>query len=159
VFGSFRLSGRRGEPDSRRGRGALRVVEGRMIDMPVTLRLLQLFEIMPPLAGSLDFADVDFYVDGDRLVFERLFLECPTLWMFGEGEMSFPGLELDIRLRTKGTLPVVGDIVAAVSDALFQVEVTGPIGDPKARFVALPGVTGSRRGQPTRGPSAQASAE
>ncbi|MHC4992628.1 MAG: hypothetical protein ACYTGC_16780, partial [Planctomycetota bacterium] len=130
VFGSFRLAGHRGDPDTRRGRGALRIVEGRMVDMPVTLRLLQLFEIMPPFAGSLDFADVDFYVDGDRLVFERLFLECPTLWMFGEGEMSFPGMELDIRLRTKGTLPVVGDIVAAVSDTLFQVQVTGPIGDP-----------------------------
>ena len=70
-----------------------------------------------------------------------------------------PGLELDVRLRTKGTLPVVGDIVAAVSDALFQVEVTGPIGDPKARFVALPGITGSSQGQSTRPPSAQASAE
>ncbi|MHC4303666.1 MAG: hypothetical protein ACYSW2_04160 [Planctomycetota bacterium] len=160
VFGSFRLAGRRGEPDSRRGRGALRVVEGRMVDMPVTLRLLQLFEIMPPLAGSLDFADVDFYVDGGRLVFERLFLECPTLWMIGEGEMSFPGLELDVRVRTKGTLPVVGDIVAAVSDTLFQVEVTGPIGDPKAKFVALPGVTGPSQGQKkARPPTAQASAE
>jgi hypothetical protein len=118
-----------------------------MVDLPVTLRVLQLFEIMPPFAGSLDFADVAFYVDGGRLVFERLFLECPTLWMFGEGEMSFPGMELDVRLRTKGTLPVVGDIVAAVSDQLFLVEVTGPIGDPKARFVALPGVTGAGREQ------------
>ena len=130
-----------------------------MVDMPLTLRLLQLFEIMPPLAGSLDFADVDFYVDGDRLVFERLFLECPTLWMIGEGEMSFPGLELDVRVRTKGTLPVVADIVAAVSDTLFQVEVTGPIGDPKARFVALPGINGSSQGRSARPPAAQASAE
>ncbi|MHC4766363.1 MAG: hypothetical protein ACYTF2_14800 [Planctomycetota bacterium] len=145
VFGSFRLAGQRGDPTSRRGRGAFRIVEGRMVDLPVTLRVLQLFEIMPPFSGSLDFADVAFYVDGGRLVFERLFLECPTLWMFGEGEMSFPGLELNVRLRTKGTLPVVGDIVAAVSDQLFVVEVTGPVGDPKARLIALPGVSGAGR--------------
>ena len=56
-------------------------------------------------------------------------------------------------------VPVVADIVAAVSDTLFQVEVTGPIGDPKARFVALPGATGPSQGQPDRPPAAQASAE
>jgi hypothetical protein len=160
VFGSFRLSGRRGDADSRRGRGAIRIVEGRMVDMPITLRLLQVFEIMPPLSGSLDFADVAFYVDGGRLVFERLFLECPTLWVFGEGEMSFPGMELNVRLRTKGTLPLYGDIVAAVSDQLFLVEVTGPIGDPKARLVPLPGVTGAAPGPSTaHQPSAHAHAE
>jgi hypothetical protein len=150
VFGSFRLSGRRGDEDSQRGRGMIRIVEGRMVDMPIVLRLLQLMELMPPVSGSLDFADVDFYVDGGRLVFERLFLECPTLWVFGEGEMSFPGMELDIRLRTKGTVPVVGDIVAGVSDQLFLVEVTGPVGDPKARLVALPGVNGSGKKSSSR---------
>ncbi|MHC4217629.1 MAG: hypothetical protein ACYSU7_04150, partial [Planctomycetota bacterium] len=160
VFGSFRLTGRRGEPDSRRGRGAVRVVDARMVDMPIALRVIQLMELMPPLSGSLDFADVAFYVDGSRLVFEKLFLECPTLWVFGEGEMSFPEMELDIRLRTKGTLPLVGDIVAGVSDQLFLVEVTGPVGDPKARVVALPGVMGNGQGQSAvRKPSAHASAE
>ena len=66
------------------------------------------------------------------------------------GEMSFPGMELDVRLRTKGTVPLVGDIVAGVSDQLFLVEVTGPVGDPKARLVALPGVNGSGKKSSSR---------
>jgi hypothetical protein len=159
VFGTFRLSGRRGDENSQRGRGRVRIVEGRMVDMPIVLRLLQLVELMPPVSGSLDFADVDFYVNGGRLVFERLFLECPTLWVFGEGEMSFPGMDLNIRLRTRGTVPVVGDIVGGVSDQLFLVEVTGPVSDPKARLVALPGVGGTAKKPSSGKPEARVSAQ
>ncbi len=152
MYGSFRMSGQRGAATTRRGRGALRVAYGRMADMPVALRVLQLFELMPPVSGTLDFADVSFYIDGEHLVFEQLFLECPTLQMFGEGQMTVPGMELDLRMRTRGTLPVVRDIVAAVSDTLFLVEVTGTIKEPKAKLIPLPGVSQA----PSEGAAAQA---
>jgi hypothetical protein len=67
-------------------------------------------------------------------------MECPTLQVLGDGEMRLPGFELDLRLRTRGTLPLIRDIVAAVSDVLFEVEVTGTIMEPKARLIALPGM-------------------
>ncbi|MHC4414470.1 MAG: hypothetical protein ACYS0G_04220 [Planctomycetota bacterium] len=158
TYGSFSVSGRRGTPESRRGRGALRVAWGRMASMPLTLRLLQLFELMPPFSGNLDFADVDFYVNGDRVVFEKLFLECPTLQLLGEGEMSYPGLELDVRFRTRGTVPLVKDLIGGLSDQLFIVEVTGPLADPKARLVPLPGVSQAGSTEPS-GPVAHASSE
>ncbi len=141
IYASIRMGGLRNQPETRRGRGAIRVVYGRMADMPIALRVLQLFELMPPVSGTLDFADVAFYINGDRLVFERLFMECPTLQVLGDGEMRLPGFELDLRLRTRGTLPVIRDIVAAVSDVLFEVEVTGTIMEPKARLIALPGMS------------------
>lgn len=140
VYGSLHISGRRGSPETRRGRGAMRVAYGRMADMPVTLRVLQLFELMPPLMGNLDWADIQAYVDGDRIVFERLYLECPTLQFIGEGEMKVPGFELDVRFKTHGTLPVWGDLVAGLSDQLFVVEVSGPINDPQAKLIPLPGI-------------------
>jgi hypothetical protein len=140
IYASLRIGGLRNQPQTRRGRGAIRVVYGRMADMPIALRVMQLFELMPPVSGTLDFADIAFYVNGDRLVFERLFMECPTLQVLGDGEMRLPGFELDLRLRTRGTLPLIRDIVAAVSDVLFEVEVTGTIMEPKARLIALPGM-------------------
>ena len=153
IYASLRLSGQRSQPQTRRGRGVIRVVYGRMADMPIALRVLQLFELMPPVSGTLDFADVAFYINGDRLVFERLFMECPTLQVLGDGEMRIPGFELDLRLRTRGTLPVIRDIVAAVSDALFEVEVTGSITDPKARLIALPGMSQNRSSRVTAPPA------
>jgi hypothetical protein len=140
VYGAFSLRGQRDHPETRRGRGAIRVAYGRMADMPLTLRVLQVAQLMPPLSGSLDFADVEFYINADRMVFQRLFLECPTLQLIGEGSMTVPGMELDLRVRTRGTMPLVSAIVAAVSDSLFEVEITGPLADPKARLVALPGI-------------------
>lgn len=153
IYASVRLQGRRGLPDTRRGRGALRVVYGRMADMPIILRVMQLFELMPPLSGTLDFADVAFYINGDRLVFEKLFMECPTLQVLGDGQMRIPGFELDLRLRTRGTVPVMRDIVAAVSNTLFQVEVTGPITDPNAKLIPFPGLGGRTSGQVSAPPA------
>ncbi len=147
LYASLRVAGQRGQPETRRGRGAIRVIHGRMISMPLTLRVLQLVELMPPFSGSLDFADLEFYVQRDRIVFERLFLECPTLELVGEGSMSYPGLELDVRLRTRGTVPVIRDLIAGLSDQLFVVEVTGPLGDPQARLIPLPGVSQSKTPQ------------
>jgi len=147
LYASVHLQGRRGRPDTRRGRGALRVVYGRMADMPIILRVMQLFELMPPLSGTLDFADVAFYINGDRLVFEKLFMECPTLQVLGDGQMQIPGFELDLRLRTRGTVPVMRDIVAAVSNTLFEVQVTGPITDPNARLIPFPGLGGGTSGR------------
>lgn len=144
TYGSLRIAGLRGRPETRRGRGALRVAWGKMVSMPVTLRLLQLFELMPPFSGDLDFADVTLYIDGDRLVFEKLRLECPTLQLIGDGDMSVPGLELNLRFRTRGTLPLVGDLIGSISDQLFIVEVTGPLRDPKAKLVPLPGMSRRR---------------
>ncbi|MCZ6612653.1 MAG: hypothetical protein O6941_08445 [Planctomycetota bacterium] len=140
LYASLRVAGQRGHPETRRGRGAIRVIHGRMISMPLTLRILQLVELMPPFSGSLDFADLEFYVQRDRIVFERLFLECPTLELVGEGSMSYPGMELDVRFRTRGTVPVIRDLIGGLSDQLFVVEVTGPLGDPQARLIPLPGV-------------------
>ena len=154
TYGSLAISGERDRPGSRRGRGALRVAWGKMASMPLTLRVLQVFELMPPFSGNLDFADVELYLSGDRIVFEKLFLECPTLQLHGEGEMSFPGLELDVRFRTRGTVPLVGDLVAGISDALFVVQITGPLGDPKARLVPLPIVSGGH--PPATGSAAHA---
>ncbi len=54
--------------------------------------------------------------------------------------MSYPGMELDVRFRTRGTGPVIRDLIAGLSDQLFVVEVTGPLGDPQARLIPLPGV-------------------
>ena len=106
--------------------------------MPVALRVLQLFELMPPVSGTLDYADIEFYINGDHLVMERLYMECPTLQLLGEGEMLIPSLELDLRLRTRGTLPIFRDLVAAVSNTLFEVEVTGSLTAPKAKLVTRP---------------------
>ena len=152
LFGSLSLAGDRNKPLSRRGRGAARVIDGQIANLPLALRLLQLLELMPPISGSLDFADVAFYITGDRVVFDRLSLECPTLQLLGEGEMDFNSLELDLRFKTRGTLGLVRDVVAQISDRLLAIVVTGTLSDPKVTIVPLPAVSSATRPAPSPWP-------
>ncbi len=152
LFGSLSLAGDRNKPLSRRGRGAARVIHGQIANLPLALRLLQLLELMPPVSGSFDFADVAFYITGDRVVFDRLSLECPTLQLLGEGEMDFNSLELDLQFRTRGTLGLVRDVVAQITDRLLSIAVTGTLGDPKVTIVPLPAVSSAPRSNTSRWP-------
>ncbi len=149
LYGSLEVGGRRDDPFSRRGRGSARVFDGRLVNMPVVLRLLQLIELMPPVAGSLEFADAEFYVDGNAIVFEQLSLEGPTLQLVGTGQMGFESLELNVIFRPRGTLSIVRELVAGLSDQLVAIEVTGPLSDPVAQLIPLPIVV-RPGGEPSR---------
>jgi hypothetical protein len=151
LSGSLSLAGDRNKPQSRRGRGAA-MIDGQIANLPLALRLLQLLELMPPVSGSLDFADAAFYITGDRVVFDRLSLECLTLQLLGEGEMDFNSLELDLQFRTRGTLGLFRDVVAQISDRLLAIAVTGTLGDPKVTIVPLPAVSSAPRSNASRWP-------
>ena len=125
------------------------MINGQIANLPLALRLLQLLELMPPVSGSLDFADVAFYITGDRVIFDRLSLECPTLQLLGEGEMDFNTLELDLQFRTRGTFGLLRDLVGEISDRLLAIAVTGTLGDPKVTIVPLPALSSAPK--PTTG--------
>ncbi|MFB3139467.1 MAG: hypothetical protein ACE10B_09630, partial [Phycisphaerales bacterium] len=127
-------------------------IHAQIANLPLALRLLQLLELMPPVSGSLDFADAAFYITGDRVVFDRLSLECVTLQLLGEGEMDFNSLELDLQFKTRGTLGLVRDVVGQISDRLLAIVVTGTLGDPKVTIVPLPAVSSAPRPNPGRWP-------
>jgi hypothetical protein len=138
LFGSMTLAGHRGREGSRHGRGGVRVVNGRLAQQDLMLRLLQLFHFMPPVAGDLDYADAAFYIDGDHAIFDRLSLENPTIALTGDGRIHLDTLQLDIRFRTRGRMAILSDLVSGVSDRLYGIEVTGPLNAPTARLIALP---------------------
>ena len=143
LYANLSLSGRKGDPESRTGRGVVRVMHGKMVNVPLIMQLMQVVQLSVPLAGNLDFADAQMYVQGDRVVFERILFESTMgntsmLQLFGEGEMNFETMELNTRFRSRGSTPILRDIMGEIGDVLYCIEVTGPLSDPKARIVPLP---------------------
>lgn len=143
LFANLALHGRKGDPESRTGRGVVRVMHGNMVNVPLLMQLMQVVQLSMPLAGNFDFADAQMYVQGDRVVFERILFESTMgktsmLQLFGEGEMNFETLELNTRFRSRGSTPILRDIMGEIGDVLYCIEVTGPLSDPKARIVPLP---------------------
>lgn len=147
LYGSISVAGDRNNNATRRGRGAMRVVEARLASMPLGLKLIQILHFMPPVNESLDYADSKFFITGDRVVFERLSLECSTLQLLGEGEMDFNTFELELRFRPRGTFEPLRDIIGGINDQLMAIKVTGHLSDPHTTIIALPGLSSNT---PTR---------
>ncbi len=141
TYASVSLQGVHGQPEARTGRGSIIVRQGKMATFPITLRLLQLSQLMLPIEESLDEANIEFYLRGNQVTFDQFQLRCPTLRLRGEGGLTLPDFNLDLRLFTRGTLALVSDVVGTVSENLFAIQLNGPIGDPKARIIALPGLS------------------
>lgn len=147
VFGdlhaSVSLSGQRGVPESRRGRAIMRVLNGQLANVPLAMQLLQLMQFTASL-GTLDSADADMHIFGDRLFFAPINFEATRgnmllLQMSGEGEMNIETMELsNMRFRSRGSVPLLRDIVGELANRLYVIEVSGPLHDPKARLVPLP---------------------
>jgi hypothetical protein len=147
LYASVDLSGRRDHPEHRVGRGVARVLEGRLADLPLTLQLLHLLQLTIPPDG-LDYADAEFYIAGDRAVFERILFEgtigqTAAIQLLGRGEMNLDTFELAARFRSRSGVAILRDIVGEISDQLAVLEVTGPLWSPSARLVPLPAMSRS----------------
>jgi len=140
IYGRLTLAGNRDDPQSRVGRGHVRVLGAHLASVPLMLRMVHLFQFTLAVSDSLHYADADFFVAGDRLVFERILFESTfgdnaLLQLYGEGEMDFNTFELDTRFRTRGGVLLIRDIAGALSDQLYVIEVTGTLSDPKPRVI------------------------
>jgi hypothetical protein len=147
IFASISLEGYRGAPEHRRGRGTVRVVDGTLASNPVTLPLMQISQLMLPLDASLSYGEATFYILGDRAFVEEFLLESDRLLLSGEGTVGLDDLALDLRLRSRGRVVGLSDVVGAVSDQLYGIVVTGPLADPDASIVPLPALSGLFRSE------------
>ncbi|MEX0744328.1 MAG: hypothetical protein WD118_01895 [Phycisphaeraceae bacterium] len=132
-----------GEADvaTRSGRGDIIVRDARFYERPLTLALLQAVNFSLPLAGSFDRGEVNFLIEGERVYFDRLLLEAPSVAIHGAGTMHYPTGELDLHLRARNpggpNLGVITEMLDLVRDQLVGIRVTGTIDQPRARVVGL----------------------
>ena len=147
LWASLTVAGRRDEPQSRVGRGELRLLGGQVAAIPLALRLVQVLQLSAPLGQGLDYAESEFFITGDKLVFNRILFESTVmdsiaaLQLRGEGELDLNSQQLNTRFRSRGGLLLVRDVLGGIGDQLYVIEVSGPLSDPKASIVPLPGLS------------------
>jgi hypothetical protein len=147
VYARFDVAGERGDMGSRTGRGVARVLGGPLTEVPLMLHFLQLFHLAVP--GEWEFADAEFFIAGDRLVFEEILFESTILdnvaqQLVGHGELNLETWEMDARLNTRGGLFLIRDVVGAVGDQLGAIHVTGTLWEPVPALVPLPTLIGPK---------------
>ena len=148
IFGTVAISGQRGRKETRIGRGMARAIGRRVAFMPLMLRLAQILQLTLPFGGDLNYADAEFYIAGKMLYFEELYFEnsigeydYAPLQLFGSGTLDLESFELDLRFHARGGLKLVNEVIGSLGDQLLGIEIKGPLSDPQANIVALPGLS------------------
>jgi len=139
VSAGISIAGTVGEPASRRGRGEIHIRDARLYEVPVFLWALQISSLTLPLENAFDAADLAFYFEGDRIIFERLDLIAEGFTLEGRGTLGLPGRQLDLVFRTKGRtrIPILSDLWEGGRDALASIRVTGPLENPRSEMRLL----------------------
>jgi hypothetical protein len=140
VHGRITVAGVTGDASSRAGSGSLCIRDARLAELPMGLALLQLTQLMLPLNASLNRADTRFSLADDVIYFDTLEADCSTLVLSGRGSMDLSSGTMAIRLRNRGTVPVLSDIVGSVMEQIFQIDLRGTIDDPRASIAPIPAI-------------------
>ena len=124
-------------PESRIGSGRILVQDARLADGG-SVALLQLGQLMPPIAEDLATARADLWIDGGEVLLDDVTLESDALVLAGDGRLRLDDWQWSVRLVPRGTLPGISDLVSAVSGTLAVIDVGGTPGEPEISVTPLP---------------------
>ncbi len=135
------LGGTVGKPQTRRGRGTVLIRGGRVLNIPLATRLIEVSNLALPGNAELDTARVGFYLEGGLITFEDLALISSSVEIFGFGTMTWPGQVLDLRFgsRSARPIPVLSKLVQGIREQLLTTTVTGKLGQQQIKVQQLPG--------------------
>jgi len=143
ISAGLSLGGVVDEPDTRRGRGAMKIRRAKLWEIPPALGALQLLNLSLPMSTAFDHADAEFVLDGDTVFFDRLEFEAPTVALVGRGVMALESQHIDLWLFNRNpAAPKLGaltELFDVVKDELMSVHVTGTLEQPRARAESFKG--------------------
>lgn len=161
VEGNVTLTGRMGEPKSRRGGGSVFITQAQLFKMPLLLAILQVIHFSIDDNAFHD-AGFRFVFEGNSLVLEEIDLRGRALSMIGAGSVDIPTQSLDLTLLAGSPLrlprvEVLTELVEGVARELMEVHVEGTLGEPVLRAdivrslrITLETILNARRTNTTR---------
>ncbi len=148
---SLTLGGIIGDDSTRRGEGAVNVRNGRLYRLPILWAIIQVINLNVGSDDMLAEAEVSFFVEGNRVTFDRIHLSGDSLELNGNGTLSIPDQGVNLRLINASpslwdNVPLVGAAAKGVTRELFEFQVTGPVQRPSVRAIPLKGISDEIRG-------------
>jgi len=141
IGGQLRVRGIVGGDGSRRvGRGFFTINGGEVVRLPLLTPVFELMNLQPPVGERLTDAAIEFGLAGDRLIFDRLYVQSDSLVVSAAGEARLDTGTLDLAVRTHGRARIwlLSDLIDAFKDQLLGARITGPIREPEYELVQLP---------------------
>ncbi len=135
------LGGTLGQDSTRRGRGTLVVGGERVLNIPLLVPLVRITNLQLPINEQLDFASAEYYLEGDRMTFERLCVSSRSVEILGAGSAILPDFDLDLRFRARNVhrIPILSRVVEGIRNELVSGEVRGTVANPTISLSTLRG--------------------
>lgn len=139
LDGQVRLAGLAGRPTTRRGSGLIQVSGGKVIELPLATRIIEVSNLQLPANAALDYAIADFYIDGDTIAIEDASAFSSAISIIGQGIMDWATTELDMRFMSRAArqIPFFSPIIESIRNEMIISAVKGPIRKPDVSLVPL----------------------
>jgi len=143
LSAGLNLRGVMGDVTTRRGRGQVTVLGGRIVSMPLLMGIVRISNLQLPLDERVDYALVDYFIDGDLVMIEEASVQSRNVTIYGFGTAAWPGLDLDMRFRSrsKARIPLLSSMVEGIRDELITIQVGGTLRNPEVGLTTLPSTT------------------
>lgn len=142
VFGSVNMSGSAHGMHTWRGNGHLRLRDGDIYELPVMIAMLKLLSVQRPDRTAFNNGNIDFRIEGDDLVFQRIDFNGDAICLKGKGRMNAQQ-QIDLKFypqmgRDEFHLPFLRPLVGEASRQFMLVEVTGTLNRPDVNRTVFP---------------------
>ncbi len=142
LRGTLGLRARGGEAEAS---GFLRVTDAELYDLPLVVRLINVFRLAPSERTAFQKARVLYFLHGGRLILGDIRLEGRALNLYGAGVMEADGrLHLTFLTGKKDDdplLPAMSELMEGLRKQIVVVLVTGTLAEPEVEFRTLSAVT------------------
>lgn len=138
IEGTLALSGQFNRPKSRQGTGSIVIHEAQVLKLPMILGIMQIVHMAVNDDNAFHDALLDFVVDEDDLILERIDLRGKAISMVGAGRVhtSTSVMHLVLLVGSPLNLPkvaVLSELVEGVARELMEVHVEGTLNNPLFR--------------------------
>ena len=142
LAGNIQLTATVGDRASRRATGQLHISQAKLYRLPILLDFLHVVNLTLPTESAFHTGQVDYYLEGDKLVFREMYLQGSALSMLGAGKMDMKSRKMNLTFltgppRKLPRLAALSEALEGMASQLMTVRVTGTLDKPKVKTAAL----------------------
>ena len=146
INGAIRLRGEVGDRSTWSGEGRIRLAEAEIYELPLMVALLSNLGGNKE-RGAFSSSEVDFRIQSERFIMDRIALEGDAVSLYGNGWMSFDEeINMDFYSlvgRQRLAIPLINQVVAEASKGLLRIDVAGSLDQPTINGTAFPELDGT----------------
>jgi hypothetical protein len=147
AFGILQMTGTTRGKHTWRGGGNVRLRDAYLYKVPVMISMLKLLSIRTPDSTAFTTSDIDFRVQGDDLIFDRIDLGGDAISLKGRGRL-YEQKQIDLLFYTqmgRYDARILRPVLAEASPLFLLIEVTGSLDQPQMKKTAFPAINETLR--------------